>query len=135
MAEKQKEKKKAAPKKKKVEPEEDGGNNMGLSSAEMQEWLDVQEKLVDMGYGPEDIERELLKKHPQAGKQAGERSGAGLMASARTAWNAEIRLKHVVYGVIAIVGFLGMMKIIGMAFDVDIPLLHTASDTGADMDI
>jgi hypothetical protein len=122
-------KKKTAPKK--AEEPEDGGNDMGLSTDEMQQWLDVQQQLQDKGYGPEDVERELLKRQPKAG----ERAGAGLMASARTAWNAEIRLKHVIYGVVAVVGFIGFMKIIAMAFNWHIPILNNVIPTEDDLDI
>jgi len=127
---KQKEtKRKAAPKT--VEPEEDGGNDMGLSSAEMQEWLEVQEQLIDKGYGPEDVQRELLKKNPKAEAKA----GSGLMASARTTLAKPVTWKHVVYMAVGIIGFIGLLKLVGMAFDVNIPMLHTASGRDVDMDI
>lgn len=110
---------------------EDGENGMGLSAEEMQDWMVVQEELVDQGYGPEDVQRELLRKHPSAK----ERAGSGLMASARTSLNKEVKWKHVVYLAVGVIGFIGLLKLIGMAFNINIPALHIATASDIDLDI
>ena len=94
----------------------------GISSQEGEAWLDVVEQLKQKGVSPGDVQKLILQHHPHANPTE------GLIGAARATLNSSIKWKHLFYGVVAVVGVAVVLKLVGMAFDLNIPLIHSAGE-------
>lgn len=84
------------------------------------EWGHVVAELEAKGITPADVRKEVLK---ASRKEA----GGGLFGWASDAVQSPITWKGVLYLALGIMVFAGLLKLVGMAFGINIPLLHNAS--------
>ncbi len=84
------------------------------------EWGMVVAELEAKGVTPADVRKEVLK---ASRKEA----GGGLFGWAGEAVNSPITWKGVLYLALGVMVFAGLLKLVGMAFNVNIPIIHTAS--------
>ena len=95
----------------------------GIDNMELNEWGNIVDNLRAKGVKPQDVEKLVLQKFPHAAPE----QGGGLFGGIRATMNQGVRVKHVLYAVGAVVGTVAILKLIGMAFDVDIPLIHSSA--------
>lgn len=94
-----------------------------ISKEEEAAWDDTVALLIAQGVKPEDVQNVVMEQQPHVQG----RRGAGLMAAARYTLSQPITWADVLVAGLAVVGFIGLLKLIGMAFNVSIPLLHKAT--------
>jgi hypothetical protein len=100
-------------------------------------WGQIQTALEEAGVTPNDFD-EVVNAHPEL------ESLKPIIAKAKTAptqsmlmrawttpiaWN--IKVKHIVIGAACVGAVLGSLKLVGWYFNVDIPLLHSATEETA----
>lgn len=83
------------------------------------EWGHVVAELEAKGVTPGDVRKEVLK--------ASRKGGEGIFGWASDAVNSPITWKGVLYLALGVMVFAGFLKLVGMAFGINIPLLHNAS--------
>lgn len=86
------------------------------------QWATVCEELEAKGVTPSQVRAEVLK------RTSSEQS-TGLFGWASNTVNSPITWKGVLYFALGLIAFAGLLKLVGMAFNINIPLLHTATPT------
>lgn len=84
------------------------------------EWGHVVAELEAKGITPADVRKEVLK-------ASRAQSSGGIFGWAGEAVNSPITWRGILYLALGIMLFAGLLKLVGMAFNVNIPLLHSAS--------
>ena len=93
---------------------------------EDQAWIDASQRLRDKGITPDQVMNEFFNSQTHARPQEG-----GWMSSAHTAMQEPVSWYSVLKVIGIAIGVIGLLKLVGMAFDIDIPILHKSSTYGA----
>lgn len=89
-----------------------------MTQEENKAWADVVIELEAAGVRPSDVRKEILKRKEKS---------EGLFGWAGDAVSQPITWKGVLMLALGVMLFAGLLKLIGMAFNVNVPLLHTAT--------
>ena len=87
---------------------------------EQMAWLAVMNKLKEEGYGPEDVHNAILEKQPHVNPGA----GGGVLQAAHATLSTPITWGTLLTVVGVAIGVGVFLKLVGMAFNIRIPLIH-----------
>jgi hypothetical protein len=99
--------------------------SLELDTEEQAAWLEVCDDLIDAGHTPQSVEKKLLRRT----KHTAPDEGGGMLGAAQKTLGQQVTWGSILYGFGIVLGFVGLLKLIGMAFDIDIPILHRSTAT------
>ena len=91
-----------------------------LTPEQDQAWKQTVELFRSKGITAQQVNATVLQTFPQA-------QGDGLLAAATRTMNTSVTYKSVLYMALGVVAFGVLLKAVGVAFNINIPLLHTAT--------
>lgn len=94
-----------------------------FSQAEQQQWISVANKLSDLGFSAPEVLQRLTQAQGSVQPDTG---GGGLLSAARSTLAKPVEWKDILWIVGGAIGIAAFLKLVGMAFEVSIPLIHTA---------
>lgn len=97
-------------------------NVQPLTPEQVSQWDELATNLHERGIRFEEVNALLMKEYPSV------RYEEGFWEAGGRVMNTHLQLKHVIYGFLGVAAFAGILKLIGMAFNINIPLLHKADN-------